>query len=422
MTPHRLSAAEALRALVTPSGRRDPHPLYEAMRAHGNVVTVRPGLVAVLGYDECVAALRNPDLLVQDGRSHDVRHPGWRDRPSLRGFTHSMLYTNPPHHARMRRLVTGAFTAKRMLALEPAVSSLTDALLDRMAELGAEGDPVDFMAEFAFRLPVAVIGELLGVPENDQVWFREVAAEVTVALEGISRLSGLDAADAAWLELHAYFAQLIERRRTDRGDDLLSALVHVHDTDGSRLDLEELVGNLVLLLVAGFDTTTHLLGTAMSILFARPDLAARLPVEPASVTGFVEETLRVAPPVQATSRWTDRAVDLAGTLLPAGTKVLLYFAAANRDPARYTDPDRFDPGRKANRPLSFGGGMHLCIGAVLARIEARLALPRLLRAFPTIAPHGEPVARDRLIVPGLVSLPVRIDPDDVNHWRAVRAA
>lgn len=397
---------EALSALVTPEGRRDPQRWYESLRTHGGLVRVRPGLVVAVGHAECLAALREPRLLVQDARSHDRRHPGWREHSSLRGFTRSMLYANAPDHPRMRRSVMGSFTARRMLALEPAVAAMTDRLLDRMAVLGAAGRPVDFMAEFAFRLPVAVISAVLGVPERDQEWFRDVAADVTVALEGITDLSRLERADGAMDELDLYFTDLVARRRQRPRADLLSALAT--DEDGT-LDHDELVGNLVLLLVAGFDTTTHLLGTALSVLLERPDLAHRLRTDEAVAPAFVEEVLRIAPPVQATSRWAGTDLELLGTPLTAGTKVLLHLGAANRDPIRFPDPDRLDLDRDDNRPLSFGGGLHMCLGATLARLEGRLALPRLLRRFPGIAAAGGAVHRDRLVVPGLVTLPVLLD-------------
>lgn len=403
-----MEPGEALAALVAPRGRRNPHPLYETLRAYGNVIRVEDGLTAVVGYAECVRALREPNLRVQDEKSHDVLYPDWRSHSSLRGFTDSMLYTNPPDHTRLRRLVTGAFTTRRVAALRPAVERMTDRLLDRMADIGADGSQVDFMPEFAYRLPVAVIGELLGVPEDDQMWFRAVSADVTVALEGIRDLSRLERADAAMDALAAYFGDLIERRRREPAGDMLSALVQVHDEDGDRLSQDELVGNLVLLLVAGFDTTTNLLGHALRLAFEHPRCAARLREEPGFAPAYVEETLRMEPPVQATSRWAGAEIDLAGTPVAEGTKVLLLLGACNRDPERYPDPNRFDPSRPDIRPLSFGGGVHLCVGASLARMEAQIALPRLLRRFPALAPAGEAVYRDRLVVPGFDRFPVSL--------------
>ncbi|MFH8385281.1 cytochrome P450 [Kitasatospora sp. NPDC018058] len=399
---------EAMAALTAPEGRRDPYAYYDAIRAHGNLVRIKPGLMAAVGHAECSRILREPRLLVQDAKSHDRLYPDWRSHSSLRGFTDSVLYTNPPDHSRMRRLMSGAFTPRRVAALEPAIVQMTDRLLDRVAELGGDGSPVDFMAEFAYRLPVAVIGEMLGVADDDQIWFRAAVEDVTVALEGISRVSRLDAADRAMDELAAYFGRLVDERRRHPADDLISALVEAHDAAGDRFTRDELVGNLVLLLAAGFDTTTHLLGHGLHLAFEHPGFAARLRTEPGFATGYVEETLRIAAPVHATSRFAETDVDVLGTTVPAGTKVLVLLAAGNRDPDRFPEPHRFDPDRPDIQPLSFGAGAHFCLGAPLARVEAQIALPRLLRRFPHIATVGSATYRDRLVVPGHDQLPVSL--------------
>ncbi|MBG0823437.1 cytochrome P450 [Planomonospora sp. ID91781] len=403
-----VSPEEAMAALLSPEGRRDPYPRYEALRAHGDLVRIRPGLMAAVGYAVCARALRETRLQVQDAGSYDRALPGWRSHSSLRGWTDSMLYTNPPDHTRLRRLVSGAFTFRRVTALRPAIERMTGRLLDRMAELGAGGAPVDFMQEFAFRLPVGVIGALLGVPEDDQGWFRTAAADVTLALEGTTDASVLGTADKAMDELSAYFAGLIARRRRHPADDLISDLVRVHDTDGSRLGEHELTGNLVLLLSAGFDTTTHLLGHGLKLALEHPACAARLAAEPGFAEGHVEESLRFEPPVQATTRWAAADLDLLGTHVSAGTKVVILLAAGNRDPRRFDRPDVFDPERPDNQPLSFGGGAHFCLGAALARLEARIALPMLLRRFPGLAAAGPAVHRDRWLVRGHDAFPVTV--------------
>src|SRR5262249_48423885 len=313
--------------------------------------------------------------------------------------------TNPPDHARLRRLMSGAFTSRRAFALRPAVEGLTGRLLDRMADLGAAGQPVDFMAEFAFRLPVAVIGALLGVPERDQLWFRDLSATVTVALEGTTNVALLDQADKAMDELAGYFTELIGQRRRQPAEDLITGLVQVHEASGDRLSRDELIGNLVLLLVAGFDTTTNLLGQGLRLAFEHPGHAARLRSDPDFAFGYVEETLRYEPPIQATTRWAGADLLLARTGLPTGSKVLLLLAAANRDPRRFRQPQRFDPDRVDNRPLTFGGGIHRCLGAALARMEAQIALPGVLRRFPDLVAAGPVTYRDRLVVPGPQRLP-----------------
>jgi cytochrome P450 len=392
---------EQITRLVAPEGRRDPYPAYRDLHNRAGLAWASSGMLVVTGYATCRQALRELNLFVQDAASHDKSHPGWREHSSLRGFNDSMLYRNPPDHTRMRGLIAGTFTMRRIHALRPVVEQLTDRLLDRLAGEST----VDFMAEFAYRLPVAVIGALLGVPERDQEWFRTASSFVTEALEGITRLEQLTEADSAMDELSAYFLDLIATRRDAPADDLISALVAAHDGD-RRLSSDELVGNLVLLLVAGFDTTTHLLGHGLAAAFEHPEYARALRTDPDLAVGFVEETLRMEPPVQATSRWAAKDVTLGNVDVPAGTKVLLLLAAANRDPVRYADPDRFDPHRTDIAPLSFGGGIHLCLGATLARMEGQVALPALLRRFPDIAPAPGARYRDRWLVRGHDHLPV----------------
>lgn len=396
---------ETIRELVGSPGRTHPYPRYERLREHGPVVAIRPGLMVVVGYAECDAALRDNRLRVQDGPSYDSIYPDWREHPALCGYIDSMLYRNPPDHARMRRLVSGGFTPRRVSELRPAIERLTERLLDRLATAGAAGAPVDFIAEFASRLPIAVISALLGVPERDQSWFRRIAADVTIALEGITNTQELAVADVAMQDLGDYFLALIERRRLEPVDDLVSALVHA---GGERLDQHELVANMMLLLTAGFETTSFLLGHCLLLALRNPDHAARLRAEPEFALGYVEEMLRFEAPVQATSRWAADELDLLGNRVPAGTKLVLILGAANRDPRRFADPHRFDPDRNAVQPLSFGAGSHFCLGAPLSRMEAQIALPRLLRRFPRVRAAGAPVRRDTWVGRGLDELAIRL--------------
>ncbi|HEX8768842.1 MAG TPA: cytochrome P450 [Jatrophihabitans sp.] len=397
---------EIIRDLVGTTGRTDPYPRYELLRAHGPVVRVRPGLTVVVGYAECDAALRDNRLRVQDGASYDSIYPDWREHPALCAYIDSMLYRNPPDHARMRRLVSGGFTPRRVNGLRPAIEQLTDRLLDQLAEAGGAGTPVDFIAEFASRLPIAVISALLGVPEHDQAWFRRIAADVTIALEGITNQDALAVADEAMQDLGDYFVALIERRRPEPADDVVSALVH---SPAERLSEQELVANMMLLLTAGFETTSFLLGHGLLLALQHRQHAIRLRAEPGFAVGYVEETLRFEAPVQATSRWAATELTLLGNPVPAGTKVVLILGAANRDPRRFPDPDRFDPDRGELQPLSFGAGSHFCLGAPLSRMEAQIALPRLLRRFPKLALAGPPLRRDTWVGRGLDELTIRLD-------------
>ncbi len=393
-------------ALVSPEGRQNPYPFYEALRAHGNLLEIKPGLMVAVGYAECDQLLREPQLRVQDAQSYDVVYPGWRTHSSLRGYTDSMLYRNPPDHARIRRLVSGGFTARRVAGLRPAIEQMTERLLDRIADAGADGSPVDFIAEFASRLPIAVISELLGVPEEDQAWFRAIAADVTIALEGINNVSRLRTADAAMDELTGYFTEIIEDRRRHPMNDVVSALVNIHDTDGRQLTQDEMLGNMMLMLTAGFETTSFLLGHALLLALENPKYAERLRTEPDFSVGYVEEVLRFETPVQATSRWAATDVHTSGTKIPADTKVVCVLGAANRDPQRYFVPTRFDADRRDIQPLSFAAGSHFCLGAPLSRMEAQIALPMMLRRFPDLAPAGAPVRRDTWVGRGIDWFPI----------------
>ncbi|MEV3981725.1 cytochrome P450 [Nonomuraea sp. NPDC003560] len=395
-----MTPAEIVAALVAPEGRRDPYPLYELLRAHGPVVPVRPGLTVAVGYAEINRALRDNRLRVQDAAGYDHIYPAWRSHSSLRGYTDSMLYRNPPGHTQTRRLVSSGFTPARVAGMQESVERMVHRLLDRLADLGAGGTPVDYVAEFASRLPIAVISALIGVAEEDQKWFRQVASDLTIALEGITNVARLSIADKAMDELAGYFGELIDDRRRHPADDMLTALVRAHD-DGTRLSHDELVGNLMLLLTAGFETTSFLLGHGLRLAFEHPGQAARLRAEPGFATAYVEEVLRFEAPVQATSRWAETATDVSGVPVPGGTKVVLMLAAGNRDPRRFPDPARFDPDRPDVQPLSFGAGPHFCLGAPLSRMEARIALPLLLRRFPALSAAEPPDHRDRWVGRGL---------------------
>lgn len=408
MSIEKLTPEEALAGMISPTGRRNPYHWYDQIRAHGNLVQGKPGMLVAVGYAECARALRAAELHVQDEETFYYEFPQWRSHSSLRGFTNSMLYTNPPDHGRLRRLVTSAFSTGRMRALEPVIDRMADALIERLADLGAGGVPVDFMTEFAFRLPIGVIAEMLGVPVEDQVWVRDTSAKVMIALEGMQNADGLRLADEATDDLNAYFTDLIDYRRANPADDLLMALIEAHDGEGDQLTHGELLGNLVLLLTAGFDTTTHLIGHSLLHALEEPSYVERLCTDPTFTAGYVEECLRFEPPVQATSRWAVADVDVLGHHIPAGTKLLVVLAAGNRDPLRFPEPQRFDPYRTNIQPLTFAGGIHRCVGAPLARLEARMAMPKLFNRFPGLALAGEPTYRDRWLARGHNWLPVSI--------------
>nr|WP_267254539.1 cytochrome P450 [Catenulispora rubra] len=311
----------------------------------------------------------------------------------------------------MRALMAQVFTPRRVAALQPAIEEAVDVLLDRLGVAGADGRTVDFMDQFAYQLPVTVICELLGVPAADHDRFRPLAADLAEALELSADTDPGPAGAAAARELAGYFTPLISQRRMSPRDDLIGALVAARDADDGRLSETELLANLVVLLVAGFETTTNPLGNGLAILFGRPDLAAALRTGDVAVSGFIEEVLRYDSPVQVTTREArEENQTIVGVPVPEGSVLILLIGAANRDPARRSDPDRFDPTRSDVKPLSFGAGAHFCLGDGLARLEAAVAVPRLLARFPDLTAHPDrqPVRRDRLVLRGYQSLPVLI--------------
>ncbi|MFF0373959.1 cytochrome P450 [Actinoplanes missouriensis] len=386
----------ALASLFSADGRLDPYPAYDVIREHAPIFRALDERWFVTTHELTNRLLRDPSLRVADAADYDKTWPDWRENRAVASIVMSMLQFNPPEHARVRRAAAATFTARRVAGMRDVITGIAEKLIKEMPERA------DFVGTFACPLPVAVICALLGVPESDQSWFRQRAADLTVVLEPISSEEEMSTADAAGCELEDYFIGLIAERQKNPQEDLTSALA----ADGT-LTGQELLANLVLLLVAGFETTTNLLGTGLKILLDHPDHADRLRADPGLAAAFVEETLRYDSPVQLTTRFTSTALDLGdGRHLAAGVPLTILLGSANRDPARYPDPHRFDPDRPSVQPVSFGGGAHYCLGAPLARLEAQVAFPLLLRMLPELRADGEPVRRDRLVLRGYASLPI----------------
>jgi cytochrome P450 len=405
--------AQILGALMEPAGRDDPYPLYAALRAFGPLVPLEEGgLYLCPGYEEINAVLRSPEF---GGDTAGKWSAEYREQLAEIGlvdyFSYSILESNDPDHRRVRSLVSSAFTPRRIASFEPDIARLTDRLLDALAETAErEGGTVDFMEHFAFSLPVTVICEMLGVPEADRPRFRPLAHELTTLLElSNGGLDGLESVASAENEVGAYFRDLAEQRRAEPRDDLISALVQVSSEDDGTLTDLELIANVVLLLVAGFETTTNLIGNGLYEALRRPALLEGLGKGEIPVKGFVEEVLRYDSPVQMVGRYalTDTA-SVAGRPIPKGEEVLLFMAAAHRDPRRFAEPDSFDPARPDNVPLSFGDGIHYCLGQGLARLEARIAFEKLFARFPGIASAGAAERGDRLVLRGYRTLPVSL--------------
>jgi cytochrome P450 len=399
-------AVEIFNAILA-SGEADPYPLYAELHELGDAATFGRRLVVAFSHAAVSEILRDPAYRVMDAARLDEVWPQWREHPSL--FMQSLLMSNSPEHERMRGLLAGTFTPRRVAQLQPAVERIVDRLIAAMARHGAGGTPVDFMAEFAYRLPVTVICELLGVPEQDREAFRPVAKDLARGIDVTEDPALIEAADAAAVWLREYFGRLVAERAAEPRGDLVSALVQAAGPEG-RLSEAELLANLTLLLFAGFETTTHLLGNGLRLILTRPDVEASLRAGSVPAQAFVAELLRYDPPVHAgTDRWRPEAGELCGVPVPAGSRAMALIAAANRDPRKFADPDRFDPARPDGGSLvSFGAGPHYCLGAALARQEATVAFPLLLASFPRLASGGEPVRRGGIMLRGFDSLPVTV--------------
>ncbi|WP_117208437.1 cytochrome P450 [Allorhizocola rhizosphaerae] len=403
-----MDARAAYDALFTKEGRANPYPFYASLHAHGQALDLsqpRPS-ATIHGYDAVHQLLRDPNFRVIDAERVDQTRPSWREHPALVVFMNSMMFSNDPTHGRLRRHVSWAFAPRRITALTDSIIRLVDELLDTIAAKGSAGEPVDFMAEFAYALPSNVIGALLGVPEEDRAWFRPHVIAIGGVLDG-GDAGKLAAGDEAAAELMEYFARLVDARRKSPADDLVSALVQGWESDAA-LTETQLLATLTLLFNAGFETTTHLLGNGLSILLDNPDRMPELREDPSRASAFVDEFLRMEAPAQFTTRYAAEDAEVYGVTVPAGTTVLVMFGAANHDPSRFPKPGVFDPDRPANAALTFSAGPHFCPGAALTRLEGEIAFSRLVRRFPMITPAGASTRLDQLALRGFTHIPIRV--------------
>ena len=389
---------------TTAEGRGNPYPLYHRLRDMAPVY-VSPDFGALLTrYDDCQAVMRDPRLMRGYVPMQDVIHPDWRERPAFLAAERWMLMLDGADHTRLRKLVVKAFTPRTVERLRPKIEAMVDDLLEPIAEAGGG----DFMADLAFPLPVQVIAELLGVPREDCGPFRGWTNDIVAILEMDASVERLDAADLAQQEVTAYFEGLLKEKKKHPDEDLLSELLAVED-EGDRLSHDEVISLANLLFGAGFETTTNLAGNGLLGLLRHPEQLDLLRDEPGLSANLPDELLRYDGVVQMVSRLVADEISVDGVTIPAGTPLLAVVGAGNRDPARYEQPDRLDVRREDIRPLTFGGGVHFCLGAALARLETEVVFGRLAARFGTIELAGETPYRDTLTLRGPMKVPVRVE-------------
>lgn len=372
----------------------DPFPHYERMRTAAPVYLDEPtGSWHVFRYDDVQRVL-------SDHATFSSRMGGDESSEAGHLFASSLITTDPPRHRQLRSLVTQAFTPRAVDELAPRISELTDGLLDGIASRGS----ADLIEELAYPLPVIVISELMGIPAEHRDRFKQWSdAIVSQTRTG----AATEDHQAANQEMTGYFLDLIEQRRRMPGDDLISNLLAA-EIDGQKLNVAELLGFCALLLVAGNETTTNLIGNAVLCFTEVPGTVDRLVNEPGLLPQAIEEVLRFRSPVQSMYRVTAADASLGGTRIPAGAPVVAWIGSANRDERQFERPAEFDVDRGQTRHLAFGHGIHFCLGAPLARLEARIALDAVLSRLPglALAPDAHLERMDSTIVYGLTALPV----------------
>ena len=386
-----------------PEFNANPYPFYHRLREADPVHESPLGFWVLTRYDDCVMALRDQRF----GRAGfegflDQVYGGATEQDRL---PRSMLFRDPPDHTRLRALVNRAFTPRVVDGLRPRIQAIVDDLLDRVERTKA----MDVISDLAYPLPVLVISEMLGVPAGDNDTIKQWSADIARSLDAI----GLPA-DAGIVErgragrraLGEYFRGLIPERRKNPRNDLLSLLLAAEE-QGDKLTEGELLATCVLLYIAGHETTVNLIGNGLLALLRHPAELERLRKDPSLIQSAVEELLRYDGPVQRTARTTNTEMEIGGKKIDKGVMVVPLIGAANRDPAHFPDPDRLDVARPDNRHIAFGFGIHFCLGAPLARLEAQIALGTLARRMPGLALATEtPEWRESQVLRGLQALPV----------------
>lgn len=386
---------------VDPAFRADPYPSYRALLEEAPLFESPYGLLIVSRYEDCMTVLRG------SGTSNDFRKsPRFAPAVEDEEVTPSFLFLDPPDHTRLRGLVSRAFTPRRIEQLRPRAQQIADEVFDLAAAAGG----LEVVGDLAFPLPVLMICELLGVPAEDVDEFKEWSAATARGLD--PSFTWPPGMLERFVELRNqamdYFGDLIARRRREPRDDLLSGLLEAEE-QGDRLSESELFSTLNLLLIAGHETTVNLIANAV-LAFARyPDQFARVRQDPALIRSAIEEVLRFDPPVHMMGRLPVEDIEISCGTIPALSELVMLPAASSRDPAQFSDPDTFDVTRTDNRHLGFGFGIHHCLGAPLARLEAQVALGTLARRFSSVELVSDPPSyKENIVLRGVASLEVKL--------------
>jgi cytochrome P450 len=387
--------------------RANPHPRYRQLREQGRLLRTPENEWYVTHYDDCLTILRDPEHWSSDGSKSNFAQERLNSgdvdlAPMEMISTRPMLFADPPDHTRLRGLVNKAFTPRVVDRLRPRMETIVDELLD-----GVQGDgTMDVIATVAYPLPVIMIAELLGVPASDRDLLKSWSEPLAATIDPLVTPETLHEAAGAGMAFIAYFAQLINERRAEPREDLISALLAAEEA-GASLSQEELIVNLLLLLIAGHETTTNLIANGILALLRHPEQLEQLRSDPTLIKPAVEELLRFDGPVQLTARVALEDMEVAGEIVPKGEQPILLIAGANRDPDAFPDPDRLDLERPDNHHLGFSNGIHFCVGASLARAEAQVAINAILRRMPDLAlVTDSPPYKDNVTLRGMAALPV----------------
>jgi cytochrome P450 len=387
----------------------DPYPTYRALQQVDPVHRMPDGSYFLTRYDDCLAVYRDTGTWSSD-KKLDFR-PNFSDSLLYEHHTTSLVFNDPPYHTRVRKLLAPAFTPRALSALQDRV----EALVDRLLEAAAEKGEIDLIADFAAAIPVALIGDMLGIPPDEREPLRGWSLAILGALEPVLSRQQFATGVAAVADFKDYLNDMIARRlQSGHGDaaEILSKLIAASDfaADGhdERLSKLELIHNCIFLLNAGHETTTNLIGNAIDLLIRHPDAMADLRGHPEAMESAVEEFLRMESSNQLGNRRAVRDTALRGREIAGGSYVHICIGAANRDPEQFPEPDRLDIRRQPNRHLAFATGIHACAGMSLARMEAQVAIGRLLQRFSRIEQAGAPVRGRRARFRGFKSYPVRL--------------